>query len=157
MMRLILLMLLVGMSQHLQSGCYLWQMDDESESSCCIHMDDVDICNPGKSCTRFLRADLNGIDEYLVRLLITEKGSIDEHAIVLKRVQRYVRSLLANPYRYIAYRFDVHRVVQFYHDLIVVPAKGAKPAEKPKSKEPEKLNPLLLKYGLIKFNKPKNR
>lgn len=137
------------------SSVYLWQMYEESgESSCCFHMNSINICNPHKKCTKFLGNDLNGILDYIARILSSDKGAVEPHGIILKQVQRHIRLLLQNPYQVVSYRFDIKDTVPFYHDVIAQAAKSPKQSEKTKPAGP---NPYLVKLGLIHFVNKKNK
>ncbi len=149
------LLCLLGMSTISKPMVYLWQMKDEQSSSCCLHINNVDICNPDHPCTRFLGTDLNSISDYISRLLATEKGALDPHKTILTQIQRYIRTVLMSPYNTIAYRLDLRYAVPFYHDVIVTQS-SKKQLEKAKPKVDEP-HPLLVKLGLVRIINKKKR
>lgn len=144
-------MLLLSLYSSIYSNIYLWQMEDERGSSCCLHMQDVDICNPYKPCSKVLAIDMNGILDYVLRILGSDKNVTNNQAAELLKIKKYIRSVLSNPYMTLAYRLDMNRVVSFYHDNLTKVA-STKPGDKPKPKVDYSY---FAKLGLIKDNKSK--
>lgn len=136
---------------------YLWEMQDEAGRSCCLHIQNIDICNPYKPCTGFAKVDLSGILDYISRLLSTDQAKIEPHGTILVQIKRYIRSVLNNPGGTIGYKKE-YRSVKFYHDIIdsaTTKGKDAKKTDatataKAKSDKDEFVQKHLMKLGLLK-------
>ena len=134
---------------------YLWQTDTEMGGSCCLHISGTDICNPQMRCTHYMRQDLSGILDYVVRLLATEKSRLEPYYTLLTHIKKYIREILSNPYNTLEYHSLEHRPVRFYHDIIdaALKQKDNKQIAKPKPKQDEFVAQYLMKLGLLKKRK----
>lgn len=116
-MSIILGWLLLSQGQ-MFSWIYLWEMNEDSNRSCCLHYCGVDICNPYKPCTHFAKIDLTGIFDYVTRLMGTDHAKIEPHQTLLAQVKAYIRSVLYNPHKSLYYKVPECTAVKFYHDII---------------------------------------
>ncbi len=136
--------------------CYLWESNRDGERSCCLHLNGADICNPYCPCTRNVTYDLNGIFDYVARLLSVDKGVNFPYHKILEQSQNFIRKALSSGIR-MYYRFDEYRNVKFYHEI----AEATKSLEKTsktstlqtsagtnKQKEDDVVTSMLVKMGL---------
>lgn len=101
----------------IQANVYFWQADRDGERSCCLFLNGSDICNPYQPCTRNANYDLNGILEYISRILVTDKGSAFAYHKVLNQAQNFIRHALMSGMN-MYYRYDEPaRLVKFYHEI----------------------------------------
>lgn len=113
----IILMLQLLNLQLLASGAYLWQHYKKNESSCCLFLNGTDICNPNSVCTRNVALDLQGIFDYIGRILQVDKGSTFSYYKILNQAQEFIKNILASSTR-LFYRFDTpQRHVKFFHEV----------------------------------------
>lgn len=96
---------------------YLWEANNDEGRSCCLSYMGSDICNPYVPCTRHVRTDLMGINDYITRLLQAEKSSQFSYSQLLTYAQMFIRHTLASGQISIYYHFDEHRRVQFFHEI----------------------------------------
>lgn len=110
------------------NSVYLWESWQGGESSCCLAMAGVDICNPQVPCTRSIFIDLTGIDDYVTRILSTDRGSNFSFTKLLKQAKVFIKYAFATSCIGISYRFDEQRPVTFIHDApdFTKSEKGAK-------------------------------
>lgn len=143
--------------------CYLWESYRDGERSCCLCMNGSDICNPYVPCTRNAAYDLNGIFDYISRLLSIDKGNGFSYVKILEQAQDFIRHALMSGMR-MYYRFDERRKVKFYHEI----AEATKSAEKTskatvaganattsKQKDEDVVTAMLVKMGLAWYH-PQN-
>ena len=146
--------------------CYFWESYRDGERSCCLCMNGTDICNPYVPCTRNAAYDLQGIFDYISRLLQVDKGSSFPYHKILEQAQEFIRYARMSGMR-MYYRFDEFRKVKFYHEI----AEAAKAAEKTsksttaaatatattaKSAE-ETVTAILVNMGLACYHKPQSK
>jgi len=135
------------------SWAYLWEMQDESSRSCCLHYCGVDICNPYKPCTRFVKIDLTGILDYITRLSTMDHAKLEPHNTTLAQLKTYIRSILYNPHRSLSYQIPEYKSVKFYHDIVEIDFLKSKekkdPAAKGKNLKDDPVAMQLVKMGLL--------
>lgn len=131
---------------------YLWQANNDGDLSCCLHIGGVDICNPHVRCTQYIKHDLTGILDYVMRLSSTDKALASPHSTILTQAKRYIRAALGNPYYSIEYRLSEHRAVRFYHEIIdeMAKQKDGKGPSKAKAKQDQFVKQYLMKLGFAK-------
>ncbi len=143
--------------------CYLWETYRDGERSCCLFIpgsNGGDFCNPYVPCTRNAAYDLNGIFDYISRVLVVDKGSSFSYVKLLENAQEFIRHVLMSGMR-MYYRFDEHRKPKFYHEI----AETVKSSEKTskattavanagaaKQKDEDVVTAMLVKMGLAWYH-----
>lgn len=150
--------------------CYLWEAYRDGERSCCLCIpgsNGGDFCNPYVPCTRNAAYDLHGIFDYVSRLLSVEKGSNFSYVKILENAQEFIRHALMSSMR-MYYRFDEHRKVKFYHEIVEsvkMSEKSSKAATSTtsnasggqKQKDEDVVTAMLVKMGLAWYYPSKEK
>lgn len=103
--------------QMFASGAYLWESTCDNGHSCCLFFNGADICNPHVPCTRNVALDLQGISDYIGRILQVDKSNTFSYCKVLTQAQDFIKNIMHSSVR-LYYRFDTaQRRVKFYHDI----------------------------------------
>lgn len=138
------------------ANVYFWQAERDGEFSCCLFLNGVDICNPYQACTRNSTYDLNGIFDYVSRLLVVDKDQVFSYHRALNQAQSFIRHALASRMN-MYYRYDEPaRQVKFYHEIAEITKsneKASKGVATPnaaleKQKNEDALVAYLIKMGL---------
>ncbi len=97
------------------NGIFLWEHSSNGHRSCCIHLANVNICNPDVPCTKTVHVDLMGIYDYIGRILALEKSATFPFYQFFKNAQVFLQKGWAMS---LSYRFDYFiSDIKFYHDL----------------------------------------
>ncbi len=137
----------------------MWEVTNQSGQSCCLHYCGTDICNPDQPCSGFLKKDLQGILDYIVRLSTIDSAKIEPHRTFIAQLKQYIQSLLLSPFNSIAYQNPEPRSVQFYHEILEACATKTKDGKqnassastaKAKGGQNDYVTQYLVRMGLLK-------
>jgi len=164
MKKIVLYALIICNIRLIQSnGNYLWEYTGNGSRSCCLHISNMDICNPDVPCTKNNSIDLLGIYDYISRILHMEKIATFPYAKFLNEAQAYVRKMSGLP-NSLSYHHNQYRVdLKFFHELVLEHSlvkndknKSSTPVvtEAEKQKKQDEIFEYLVKIGLAtKFKK----
>lgn len=116
----------------IKPNVYFWESNRDGERSCCLFIGGADICNPYVPCTRHAYSDLNGIYDYISRILQVDKGSgkTFSYQKILSHAQDFIKSALSSSTMSMYYRYDERRSVKFYHEIQETSKSAEKPVDK---------------------------
>lgn len=99
------------------SQIYFWESYRDGGRSCCLFMSGVDICNPYVACTRHVATDLMGIENYISRILLVDKGQCFSYHKTLIHAQNFIKQSFISPIN-LYYRYDEpQRHMKFFHEI----------------------------------------